>query len=195
MNPLDRLTHELSKLPGIGNKTALRLALYILRKEPQYARALSQALLDVAEKVCFCSHCFHFTHQDPCVICQDSRRDHHLICVVEDSADLMAIEKTGNYRGVYHVLQGALSPLDGIGPDELKIKELVQRVHIKKFSEMILATNPNVTGDATALYLSKMLKMTGIRMTKLAAGIPIGGNIEYIDQLTLSKALETRRDF
>lgn len=195
MTPLDRLTHELSKLPGIGQKTALRMALFIMRQEGGYARSLSQALLEVAEKIHFCSRCFHFTHQDPCSLCVDPRRDNHLLCVVEESSDLMALERTQGYRGVYHVLQGALSPLDGIGPDQLRIRELLERIRTGGISEIILATNPNVTGDATALYISRLMKPMGIMLTKLAAGIPVGSQIEYVDQLTLSRALEARRAY
>lgn len=195
MSPLDRLTHELSKLPGVGQKTALRLALYILRQPPQYARSLSQALVEVVEKVHFCSQCFHFTDRDPCSICSDPSRDPQVICVVEDSSDLMAIERTHGYRGVYHVLQGSLSPLDGIGPSQLRVQELLQRLKDNEVREIILATNPNVSGDATALYLSKLIKPLNIQVTKLAAGIPVGGNIEYIDQITLGRALEARREY
>ncbi len=195
MSPLDRLTHELAKLPGIGQRTAFRLAMYILRQEGEYARSLSHALLEVAERVSFCSRCFHFTHEDPCSICTDGRREPHLLCVVEDSSDLMAIERTHGYRGYYHVLQGALSPLDGVGPEQLRVRELLARLHQDQIREVILATNPNVTGDATALYLSKTIKPLGIKVTRLAAGIPVGGTIEYIDQMTLSKAMESRRDY
>lgn len=195
MTPLDRLTHELSKLPGIGGKTALRLVLYILRQPPQFARSLAESLLEVTEKVGFCSKCFHLSDKEPCSICSDTKRDSHLICTVEESSDLMAIERTGGYRGLYHVLQGALSPLDGIGPDNLRIKELLDRVKDEEIKEVIMATNPNVTGDATALYMSKLLKPTGVRITKLASGIPVGSDIEYVDQMTLARALESRRDY
>ena len=195
MTPLDRLTHELSKLPGIGQKTALRLALYILRQPADYARALSASLTDVVEKIRFCSCCFHLTDADPCRICADFRRNRQVLCVIEESSDLMAIERTHEFRGVYHVLQGALSPLDGIGPENLRIRELLDRLRGDEIREVILATNPNVTGDATALYISKMVKPLKVRVTRLAAGIPVGGNIEYIDQMTLTRALESRTEY
>src|SRR3990167_747581 len=150
MTPLARLPHELSKLPGIGQKTALRLALYILRQPADYARALSASLVDVVEKIRFCSRCFHLTDCDPCRICADSRRNQRVVCVIEESSDLLAIERTHEFRGVYHVLQGALSPLDGIGPENLRIRELIDRLRQEEILEVILATNPNVTGDATA---------------------------------------------
>ncbi|MBI2340737.1 MAG: recombination protein RecR [Deltaproteobacteria bacterium] len=195
LTPLDRLIHELSRLPGIGQKTALRLALHILRQPADYAQALAESLTDVAEKIRFCSRCFHLTEADPCVLCADLRRNQQIVCVVEESSDLLAIERTREFRGVYHVLQGALSPLDGIGPENLKIGELLRRLRTEEIRELILATNPNVTGDATALYISKMVKPLNIRVTKLAAGIPVGGNIEYIDQMTLARALESRMEY
>jgi recombination protein RecR len=195
MTPLDRLTFELSKLPGIGERTALRLALYILRQPANTAHALSKALVDVVDKIHFCSRCFHLTELNPCVLCQDIKRDASVICVVQESSDLLAIERTRGFRGVYHVLQGALSPLDGIGPDDLRIKELVDRVKNTEVREIILATNPDVTGDATALYVSQALKPYLVRVTKLAAGIPVGGHIEYVDAHTLSRALESRVEY
>lgn len=195
MNPLDRLTEELSKLPGIGQKTALRLALYVLRQEPSYARDLSSALMEVAEKIRFCSRCFHFTHTNPCSLCSDNARDPHLLCIVEDSSDLLAIEKTHGFKGVYHVLQGALSPLDGVGPDQLRVRELLTRLQTEQITEAILATNANVAGDATALYLARLLKPLGIRTTRLAYGVPIGSQIEFVDSMTLSRALLTRQDY
>lgn len=195
MSPFDRLTHELSKLPGIGQKSAMRLALFILRQGPEYAKTLSDSLIELIAKITFCSHCFHFTDRDPCATCSDPKRDSRMICVVEDSADLMALEKTHVYRGRYHVLQGALSPLDGIGPDQLRCRELIERLKKEEVREIILATNPNVTGDATALYLARLLKPFVPRLTRLSSGIPVGGQINYIDSLTLSKALETRREY
>lgn len=195
MTPLKRLTHELSKLPGIGEKTALRLVLYILRQPAQYARSLASALLEVVDRIRFCSVCFHLTDHDPCQYCSDPARDRGLLCVMEESSDLLAIEKTGGYRGVYHVLQGALSPLDGIGPDKLRIQELLARLKDDTVREIILAMNHNVTGDATALYLSKLIKPLGLKITKLAVGIPVGGDIQYIDQMTLSRALNSRIDY
>lgn len=195
MNPLDRLTAELSKLPGIGGRTALRLALHILRQPAQYAQDLAAALVELAHKMRFCSRCFALTEPDPCVICADSRRDRHLLCVVEDSTDLMALERSAGYRGLYHVLGGALSPLDGIGPEKLRIFELAERLKKEETSEVILATNHDVTGEATALYISKLIKPTGVRLTKLAQGLPAGSDIEYLDQMTLSRALSSRVEY
>lgn len=195
MSPLDKLTHELSKLPGIGGKTALRLAMFIMRQDSAYARSLSQSLLEVVDKVRFCTSCFHFTHQEPCSLCANAERNKSILCVVEESSDLMAIERTHSFKGLYHVLQGALSPLDGIGPDDLRIRELIERIHKNQVQEIILATNANVTGDATALYISRLVKPLGIKITRLAYGIPVGSQIEYVDQMTLTKALETRRDY
>lgn len=190
---LEKLVHELSKLPSIGEKTALRLALHILRQPTDYAQALARALQETIGKVGFCAICCNLANDHHCNICRDSKRDPLTICVVEDIADLIAIEKTHAYRGTYHVLHGALSPIDGIGPDELRIPQLLKRFHGDSApQEVILATNPNVNGDATALYISRLLKPFGTTITKLASGIPIGGNIEYIDQNTLSRALERR---
>jgi recombination protein RecR len=179
-------------LPGIGRRSALRLALHIVKQPAAYAHALSGALLDVVQKMRFCSQCFHLTSSTPCSICQDDARDASVICVVEESSDLMAIERTHSFRGVYHVLQGSLSPLDGIGPESLRIQELVGRIQAQSVQELILALNPNVTGEATSLYLSRLIKPLNIKVTKLAAGIPVGSDIEYVDQMTLSRAIEAR---
>lgn len=195
MNPLDQLAHELSKLPGIGRKTALRLALFIIRQPEGYAQSLAQALLSSVNNIGFCKTCFHLSEGELCAICRDPKRDQELICVIEESSDLFAVEQTGGYRGVYHVLQGALSPIDGIGPENLKMRELVARVQKIHVREVILATNPNVVGDATSLYLATLLKPLGIRLSKLASGIPIGSDIEYADKVTLAKALESRVEF
>jgi recombination protein RecR len=197
---LEKLVHELAKLPAIGEKTALRLALHILRQPADYAQSLAHALQDTVGKVSFCDVCCNLAVGAQCEICRDPRRDKTVICVVEDVADLMAIEKTHAFKGTYHVLHGSLSPIDGIGPDELRIPQLLARFKITDEStevplEIILATNPNVNGDATALYLSRLLKPFGVSLTKLASGIPIGGHIEYIDQNTLSRALERRAAF
>lgn len=195
-NPIDKLIHELAKLPGIGEKTALRLALYILKQPPAYGRELARALEETIGSVRFCQNCLNLTTDTLCEICRDPHRDAGLICVTENIADLKAIEKTHAYRGHYHVLHGTLSPLDGVGPGDLKIAELTKRVRgPQQIQEVILATNPNVTGDATALYLFKLLKPLGLRITKLASGIPVGGYLEFIDQTTLSRALETRTEF
>lgn len=193
MSPIDRLIHELSKLPGIGERTATRLAFFILRQPKQYANALSKALVDVKDKVRLCSVCMNLTESDPCAACSDGNRDADIICVVENPSDMLAVERTHAFRGRYHILHGALSPLDGIGPDDIKITELIRRLEDGGVREVILATNPNVEGEATALYLTKIIKPTEIRLTRLASGIPVGGELEYIDASTLSRAFEERR--
>lgn len=195
MSPFERLTQELSKLPGIGGRTALRLALHILRQPVTYAQNLAAALTEAMTKMRFCSECFFLTEANPCLYCSDDRRDRQIICVVEDSSDLMALERSRGYRGLYHVLQGALSPLDGIGPESLRIRELLGRVKERSPKEVILATNHDVSGEATALYLSKLLKPLGIRLTKLASGIPAGSDVEYVDSATLSRAIESRVEY
>lgn len=195
MSPFDRLTQELSKLPGIGGRTALRLALHILRQPASYAQGLALALTEAMTKMKFCSQCFFLTEADPCTFCSDERRNRQLLCVVEDSSDLLALERSRGYRGLYHVLQGALSPLDGIGPDHLRITELLGRVKKGGPAEIILATNHDVSGEATALYISKLLKPLGIRLTKLASGIPAGSDVEYLDSATLSRAIESRVEY
>jgi recombination protein RecR len=194
MTPIDRLIHELAKLPGIGERTAQRLAFFILRQPDEYAQSLSKAFIDVKEKVRLCSLCMNLTENDPCDICRDPRRSPSMICVVEDPSDVPAVERTRSFRGRYHILHGALSPLDGVGPDDIKIAELVRRLEDGKIEEVIVATNANVEGEATALYLSKILKSTGIKITRLASGIPVGGDLEYIDASTLSRAIEERRE-
>jgi recombination protein RecR len=191
---VDRLIEEFSKLPGIGRKTAMRLAFYILKEDKTEAEKLAQALLDVKERVKYCSICFNITETDPCFVCQDEKRDRSIICVVEEANDVLALEKTGEYKGLYHVLGGALSPLDGIGPDNLRAKELLLRLK-DGVNEVILATNPNVEGEATAIYLSKLIKPLGIKVTRIARGLPVGGDLEYADQVTLMRALEGRREF
>ncbi len=188
---LENLICEFSKLPGIGRKSAQRLAFYLLKQSKEEVEALAQALIDVKEKTRLCSVCFNITEVDPCPICRDATRDHTTICVVEEANDILAIEKTGMYRGVYHVLGGVLSPLDGIGPENLKIKELLARL-TDDVQEVILATNPDVEGEATALYLQKLIKPLGKKVTRLARGIPAGSDLEFIDELTLSRALEGR---
>ncbi len=188
---LEKLIGEFSKLPGIGRKTAQRLAFYLLKQPKEEVQALAQALVDVKEKTKLCSVCFNITETDPCPICSSPQRDHSTICVVEEPNDVLAIEKTGMYHGVYHVLGGALSPLDGVGPENLKIKELLGRM-TDEVQEVILATNPNVEGEATALYIQKLLKPLGKRVTRLARGIPTGSDLEFVDELTLSRALEGR---
>lgn len=196
-SPLDKLIHELAKLPSVGEKTALRLVLHILRQPSDYGLALAKALSETIEKIAFCEICHNLAMEKRCRICSNPNRHGDKICVVEDVADLVAIERTHAYRGHYHVLHGALSPIDGIGPEQLKIGELVSRLNQStEIQEIIIATNPNVNGDATALYLSRQIRpFSQIRVTRLASGIPVGGHIEYIDQNTLSKALERRLEF
>jgi len=192
--PIERLINELAKLPGVGRKTAARLAYFILRIPKGDAQNLARAIIDVKERIQLCSVCFNLTDRDPCRICNDSRRDNEVICVVEEPNDLMAIEGTGDFDGKYHVLHGALSPLEGIGPEDIKTKELLERLGAGKVREVIMATNPNVEGGATALYLTELIKPLGVKVTRIAYGIPMGGDIEYADGATLVKALEGRRE-
>lgn len=193
-NPIEKLIHELSRLPGIGEKTATRLAYYILRAPADYARSFANALIEVKEKVRLCSVCANLSDKDPCLMCKDPRRDRSIICVVEDPSDLVAIERTGSYRGQYHVLHGVMSPLDGVGPEDLKIKELLARLTNGHVNEIIVATNPSVEGEATALYLTKIIKPLGVKLSRIASGVPIGGDLEYVDQVTISRAIEARRE-
>ncbi len=192
--PLARLIEELSKMPTVGPKTAQRLAFYILRASPEDAARLAQAILDAKARIHYCSTCFHITDVDPCAICTNPTRSRATICVVEDPRDVLAMERTREYRGLYHVLHGAISPLDGIGPDDLKIAELLARVKTGEVTEVIVATNPRVEGEATAIYLAKILKPLGIKVTRIAHGLPVGGDLEYADEVTLAKALEGRRE-
>ena len=190
--PISRLIQELTKLPGIGEKTASRLAMHILRSSKEDAEALARAILQVKEKIRFCSQCFNLTEQDPCRICQDPKRNREILCVVSGPEDLMALEKSGGFRGLYHVLQGVLSPLEGIGPKDLRVDELFGRIKGGEIKEVILATNPSVEGEATAQYLSQILKPAGLRVTRIARGVPMGGDLQYMDEVTLSKSLENR---
>ena len=190
--PITRLIEELTKLPGVGAKTASRLAMHILRSSREDAENLARAIKEVQEKIRLCSLCFNLTDQDPCRICQDPRRDGEVICVVSGPEDLMALEKSGSFRGLYHVLHGVLSPLEGVGPKDLRISELLSRLQGGKVKEVILATNPSVEGEATAQYLSQIIKPLGVRVTRIARGVPMGGDLQYIDQVTLSKSLENR---
>lgn len=191
--PLSALIAELEKLPTIGPKTAARLAFYLLSASKEDAQALSRAILDLKEKVRFCSRCFSLTESDPCSICSDSRRDGTMLCVVGEAKDVYAIERTMSYRGRYHVLGGLISPIEGIGVGQLKIKELVDRVGKEGISEVIVATNPNAEGESTALYLARLLAPLGVKVTRLAYGLPIGGELDYADEVTLTRALEGRR--
>ena len=190
--PILRLIQELARLPGIGEKTASRLALHILRSSRESAEALSRAILEVKEKIRLCSRCFNLTDQDLCRICQDARRNQEVVCVVSGPEDLMALERSGSYQGLYHVLHGVLSPLEGIGPQDLRLEELLSRLRGGKIQEVILATNPSVEGEATAQYLSQVIKPLGVRVTRIARGVPMGGDLQYIDQVTLTKSLENR---
>ena len=191
-DPIARLTLLLAKLPGVGEKTAQRLAFHILKSPPEYARELSEALALLRDEVRLCSQCCNLTAQDPCAICKDPQRDPRAICVVESVPDLLAIERTREFRGRYHVLHGALSPLDGIGPDQLKIKELLPR--LQGVDEVIVATDPTVEGEATALYLTRLVKPLGVKVTRIAQGVPMGGDLEYADQVTLARARQGRRE-
>jgi recombination protein RecR len=194
-DPLQRLVHELGKLPGIGERTATRLAFHILAAPETYAEQLSAAIREVKQKLRQCSHCCMLTETDPCTICADQRRDAATVMVVATPQDVLAVERSGSFRGRYHVLHGLLSPLDGIGPDELKIRELIGRCSSddQKLTEAILATSPSVEGDATALYLAKLLKPLGIEVSRIASGVPIGGELEFADGVTLHRAIEERR--
>ncbi|MBI4208538.1 MAG: recombination protein RecR [Deltaproteobacteria bacterium] len=195
MDPIQTLVQELCKLPGIGEKTATRLAFHILYASTDEALALAKAIQEVKERIRPCSVCFNLSSIDPCPICADMRRDQDLICVVEDSIGLNAVERAGVFRGVYHVLSGVIAPLEGIGPDQLKVKELVERVQMKPPREVILSTNPTVEGEATSAFLSKILKPHVPKITRIARGVPSGSDLEYVDRMTLSKAFENRRDF
>ena len=192
--PFARLIEALQRLPGIGPKTAQRLTFFLLKRPLDEVRELSEALIAVKERIGHCRICFNVTDEDPCHICADPARDPRVLCVVEEPNDLLAMERTGEFRGRYHVLLGALSPLDGIGPEDIKVRELLARVEGSETTEVILATNPNVEGEATALYLSKLLRPLVVRVTRIARGLPVGGDLEYADQVTLSKALEGRRE-
>jgi recombination protein RecR len=193
-HPLRRLITEISRLPGIGEKTAARIAFHILSCSKEQALDLAQAIARVKEEVTLCTSCFTFTDDNPCRICRDLSRSNEVICVVETPGDLIALERSGVFKGKYHVLHGVLSPLSGIGPENLRIKELIARVEKGGVREIILATNPTVEGGTTALYLSKLLKPFSIRVTRIAQGVPMGGDIEYLDEVTLGKAIEGRTE-
>jgi recombination protein RecR len=195
IDSLEKLIEQFSKFPGIGKKTAQRMAFFVLKERKEEAEALAQAVLDVKDKVGYCSICFNITEEDPCAICRDEKRDRSTICVVEEANDVAALDKTNQYRGLFHVLGGVLAPLDGIGPDDLKIKELLSRLISKEVKEVIIATNPNTEGEATAIYLSKLIKPLGIKVTRIARGLPAGGDLEYADQITIANALEGRVEF
>lgn len=194
MSAIDELTNELARLPGIGRKTALRLAFHLLKASPDDARRLARAIDAVRERVRACETCGNLTEASPCAICTSARRDAATVCVVEEASDILAIERTGEYRGLYHVLGGRLSPLDGVGPEELNVAALLGRVGGGAVTEVVLATNPSVEGEATALYLGKLLTPLGVRVTRLARGLPVGGDLEYADGVTIAEALHGRRE-
>jgi len=191
--PVSKLIDEFSKLPGIGRKTAQRLAFHVLSLREDQAFSLANAIVDAKRKTRFCSVCFNITDVDPRIFCSNEKRDQSTICVVESSKDVIAIEKTREYKGLYHVLHGAISPMDGIGPDDIKLKELIQRLSNTEIKEIIVATNPTIEGEATAMYISRIISPLGITVSRIAHGIPIGGDLEYADEVTLSKSLEGRR--
>lgn len=192
--PVTRLIEGFAQLPGIGPKTASRLTFYLLRRPAEQAEALADALRDLKQKITFCSVCYNITEQSPCTLCRDEGRDRSIVCVVEEPLDVVAIDRTGEYRGLYHVLHGSISPVEGIGPDELRINELLVRLEAEPVQEVLLATNPNLEGEATAMYLARLLQPLGVRVTRLARGLPVGGDLEYADAVTLSRALEGRRE-
>jgi recombination protein RecR len=192
--PVARLIEALQRLPGIGPKTAQRLAFFLLKRPTEEVTALAESLTQLKALIVHCQVCFNVTQDDPCRICRDPGRNARALCVVEEPNDLLAIERTGEFRGRYHVLLGALSPLDGIGPEDLKVRELLSRLERDPVEEIILATNPSVEGEATALYLGKLLRPFAMRITRIARGLPVGGDLEYADEVTLSKALEGRKD-
>lgn len=192
--PIAKLIDAFTRLPSIGPKTAARLAFHVLRMKEDDVIDFAKALVSVKRNLFYCSVCCNITDTDPCRICQDKSRDNSVICVVQESKDLVAIERMKDFRGHYHVLQGAISPMEGIGPDEIRIAELLRRLSDERVQELILATNPNIEGEATAMYLSRLVKPFGIRVTRIAHGLPVGGDLEYADEVTLSKALEGRRE-
>jgi recombination protein RecR len=192
--PVQALIDELGRLPGVGPKSAQRIAFHLLKMPIDDAERLARAITEAKARVQFCTRCFNVAEGPLCTVCSDDRRDSALICVVEEARDVVAIEKTGEFRGRYHVLLGAISPIDGIGPEQLKIRELLTRLEPEEVTEVILCTNPNIEGEATALYLGRLLKPLGVRVTRIASGLPVGGDLEYADELTLGRALEGRRD-
>ncbi|MFA4836022.1 MAG: recombination mediator RecR [Dehalococcoidia bacterium] len=192
--PVSRLIDEFHKLPGIGPKSAARLTYHLLRMPEAEARSLAEAIIDVKQKIILCSGCQNLTDTDPCAICRSTERDRSAICVVEEPLDILALERTGQFAGLYHVLHGVISPMEGIGPDDLKIGELLARLKNGAVTEVILATNPNLEGEATAMYLQRLISPLGVKVTSLARGLPVGGDLEYADEVTLGRALEGRRE-
>lgn len=192
--PLNDLIEHFRALPGIGSKTAVRLAYHILDMDADEAGALAAAIVAAKERIGFCNVCFNLSDRSPCQICASEKRDHSVICVVEEPQDAAAMERMKDYNGLYHVLHGALSPLNGVGPNDIRIKELVSRLYDDKIKEVIMATNPNVEGEATAMYIAKLIKPAGVKVTRIARGLPVGGDLEYADEVTLAKAMENRRE-
>jgi len=191
---MQTLIDELGRLPGIGPKSAQRIAFYLLKVDATDAKRLARAIEDAKDRVTWCRRCFNISEGELCGFCLDVRRDHHVVCVVEEPRDIVAVERTGEYRGRYHVLQGAISPIEGVGPEQLRIKELLARIPDEEITEVILATNPNIEGEATAMYLARLLKPAGLKVTRIASGLPVGGDLEYADEVTLGRALEGRRE-
>jgi recombination protein RecR len=192
--PVQELIDELGRLPGVGPKSAQRIAFYLLKAAPEDAQRLARAITEAKARVGWCRRCFNLAEGDLCGFCRDDRRDPALLCVVQEAPDIVAVERTHEFRGRYHVLQGAISPIEGIGPEQLRVKELVRRVGEEGVKEVILATNPNIEGEATAMYLAKLLKPLGVRVTRIASGLPVGGDLEYADEVTLGRAFEGRRE-
>lgn len=192
--PVANLIDELSKLPGIGPKTAQRLAFFLLNVSSDYAKGLAKAIIDAKDKIRYCTVCSNLTDVDPCQICSSEKRDRSTICIVEEPRDVVAIERTREFKGLYHVLHGAISPMEGIGPNDIKVKELLPRLQSGDIKEVVLATNPNIEGEATAMYIAHIIKPLGIKVTRIAHGLPVGGDLEYADEVTLTKAFEGRRE-
>ena len=192
--PVQALIDELGRLPGVGPKSAQRIAFYLLKAAPEDANRLARAITEAKARVTWCRRCFNLAEGELCTFCRDDRRDPALLCVVQEAPDIVAVERTHEFHGRYHVLQGAISPIEGIGPDQLRIKELLRRVDEEGVKEVILATNPNIEGETTAMYLAKLLKPLGVRITRIASGLPVGGDLEYADEVTLGRALEGRRE-
>lgn len=192
--PIARLLEELERLPGIGPKSAQRIAYWLLSAESADADRLADSIREVKRSIHFCPQCYNFAEEELCAVCADPKREPGIICVVEEPRDLVAVERTGEFHGVYHVLQGAISPIDGIGPERLRVRELIERLSDSSISEVVIATNPNVEGETTAVYLARLIKPLGIRVTRIASGLPVGGDLEYADEVTLGRALEARRE-
>ena len=191
---IERLLEELERLPGIGPKSAQRIAYHILRTDADAAQRLADAMVEVKRTVHFCPRCFNFAEGEVCGVCADPKRDSSIICVVEEPRDVVAVERTGEFSGLYHVLHGVISPIDGIGPEQLKMRELIERLSDESVAEVLVATNPNAEGETTAIYLARLIKPLGIRVTRIASGLPVGGDLEYADEVTLGRALVARRE-